>query len=325
MFKKLKIKNFKSVKDVELDLKRVNLMIGEPNTGKSNIREAFSFFSLLAEHSTRMIKNYIRLTELTDFFYDNLTDEPSLLALDDFSYSISYSPNRNSLDFQHHNTKAQINTNFTFSRNVIVKEFNAVKFYRFKDPQIVNQNGCEFLKPPFGENLFNIVYGSKKLRQLVQNYYKPYGLNLILKPQTKTFEVQKIEDGLGFSYPFELSADTLRRMMFYEIAVESNKNSTLIFEEPESFVFPFYLKLFGEKIAADPNNNQYFIVTHNPYLLQALIEKTPKDEIAVFAAYYRNFETKVKTLSENEIADCFDQDPFMAIAKEHNSESINTF
>jgi AAA15 family ATPase/GTPase len=35
--KNLEIKNFKSVKHLKLDCKRINLFIGEPNTGKSNI------------------------------------------------------------------------------------------------------------------------------------------------------------------------------------------------------------------------------------------------------------------------------------------------
>jgi len=39
MIKTLEIKNFKSIKDLKLDLRRINIFIGEPNTGKSNILE----------------------------------------------------------------------------------------------------------------------------------------------------------------------------------------------------------------------------------------------------------------------------------------------
>ena len=39
------IKGFKSVKAIHLDCKRINLFIGEPNTGKSNILEALGFLS----------------------------------------------------------------------------------------------------------------------------------------------------------------------------------------------------------------------------------------------------------------------------------------
>lgn len=33
----VEIKNFKSIKDLRLDCKRVNVFIGKPNVGKSNI------------------------------------------------------------------------------------------------------------------------------------------------------------------------------------------------------------------------------------------------------------------------------------------------
>ncbi|MEJ7661732.1 MAG: AAA family ATPase [Hymenobacter sp.] len=38
----LRIQNFKSIKDVEMKPRRVNIIIGEPNVGKSNILEAMS-------------------------------------------------------------------------------------------------------------------------------------------------------------------------------------------------------------------------------------------------------------------------------------------
>lgn len=41
------IENFKSAKNVELtDCKRINLLIGKPNVGKSNLLEALSLFCL---------------------------------------------------------------------------------------------------------------------------------------------------------------------------------------------------------------------------------------------------------------------------------------
>lgn len=44
MIKSFGIKNFKSVKNLSLECKKVNLFIGEPNVGKSNIIEALGFF-----------------------------------------------------------------------------------------------------------------------------------------------------------------------------------------------------------------------------------------------------------------------------------------
>ena len=44
MIKKLEIENFKSIKHLSLDCKRVNVFIGEPNAGKSNILEALGCY-----------------------------------------------------------------------------------------------------------------------------------------------------------------------------------------------------------------------------------------------------------------------------------------
>jgi AAA15 family ATPase/GTPase len=48
MIEELEIVNFKSIKNLRLRCKRVNLLIGEPNTGKSNILEALGLLSSCA-------------------------------------------------------------------------------------------------------------------------------------------------------------------------------------------------------------------------------------------------------------------------------------
>lgn len=47
MIKNINIKNFKSIKLLELDCRRINLFIGKPNTGKSNILEGIGIFTLV--------------------------------------------------------------------------------------------------------------------------------------------------------------------------------------------------------------------------------------------------------------------------------------
>jgi hypothetical protein len=89
-----------------------------------------------------------------------------------------------------------------------------------------------------------------------------------------------------------LASDTLRRIIFYTVAIASNKDSVLVFEEPESNAFPYYTKYLGERIALD-KTNQFFIATHNPYLLSAIIEKGRKEDVQVFITYFRDYQTHV--------------------------------
>jgi predicted ATPase len=101
-------------------------------------------------------------------------------------------------------------------------------------------------------------------------------------------------------------------MLFYYVAMESNKDAVLVFEEPEAHAFPYYTKHLGERIAGDASN-QYFIATHNPYLLVAVLEKAKKEEVAVFATQYRDYETKVTQLTEEQITQLLEADPFLGL------------
>jgi hypothetical protein len=103
-------------------------------------------------------------------------------------------------------------------------------------------------------------------------------------------------------------------MIFYTVAIDSNKDSTLTFEEPEAHAFPYYTKHLGERIALDENRNQYFIATHNPYLLTAIWEKSAAGEVAVFATYYRDYETRVKPLTQEDMTRLFEADPFLGVS-----------
>ena len=108
--------------------------------------------------------------------------------------------------------------------------------------------------------------------------------------------------------------DTLQRIIFYSVAIESNKDSTLIFEEPEAHAFPYYTKYLGEKIAFD-KTNQYFIATHNPYLLQSIIEKAKMNSVNVIVTYFKDYQTKIKQLNEQQISEIMDMDvdPFFTL------------
>lgn len=52
----------------------------------------------------------------------------------------------------------------------------------------------------------------------------------------------------------------------------------LVLDEPEANTFPKFTKILAERIAGDDRKNQFFITTHNPYLLHSLIKKTSSDD-----------------------------------------------
>ena len=169
--------------------------------------------------------------------------------------------------------------------------------------------------PPSGENLFAVLLTHKEIKSLASQVFSPFGLKLVFKPQENKIEVLKQYEEIFITLPYSLASDTLQRLVFYLAAIDSNKDSFLAFEEPESHAFPYYTKYLAEVIALDKNNNQYFISTHNPEFLLSILEKSPKEDVAVFITYFKDYQTKVKLLSEKQLEEAMEIDVFFNIER----------
>jgi hypothetical protein len=314
MIKKLSIKNFKSIKNVEMDCRRVNLFIGEPNTGKSNILETLGLLCWCGHGG--LLRDYVRFQNTPNLFYDELLDQQIEIETetetDTLSFKMKFENDRFHLEAK--SVKQRKGTTGTLEYSGVghihsSELFKFIKFYRFAKQDKFPQTGSSFLLPPHGSNLFAVVMANRKFRDTMRRFFKNFGFNLVLKPQERTFEIQKQVEDLVFSYPYTLTSETLQRIIFHVIAIESNKNSTLVFEEPEAHAFPYYTKYLGEKIALD-SSNQYFIATHNPYLLLSILEKAKKNDVNVFITYFQDYQTKLKGLDGEQLSELMDYDPF---------------
>lgn len=349
----LRIQNFKSIKDVTMNPRRINLIIGMPNVGKSNILEAMSLLGgmFFDEKGQKFMKGQIRYEDIRNLFYDgdwskeiDVRSEDlgatRLRAKDDVvevvfgnggEMALSWKESMNNITsslgsvasevFDYTNEKDK-QVNFDRLNNykgkvdtegvVLEKkkqngEYNYLKKFAYaKYTEHGNTSNYAHLKPPHGDNMIEVLQRSGDiLRKEIAGLFKPYGLNFALRIADRKFEIQKNIDGYIYSYPYSLTADTLQRMIFYLAAIESNDDSILLFEEPEAHTFPVYTSMLGRKIAAS-HNNQFFIATHSPYLVteileQMLPEEEQEGELAIFLAYYEDYQTKVKQLSNEEI------------------------
>ena len=308
MIKNLDIKNFKSIKNQVLECKRVNILIGKPNTGKSNILESIGVFSLPFGE----LKDFVRFEDMTNLFYDQDLGEKIKINADNFYYEVKFADG----DFlmgggnKEKKTDFKFNSNFDYGGNThnrLITGSSPFKFYKFEIIKDFRRQLSNFLLPPRGENLLSILLTNKDLRKLSADIFKEYGFRIVLKPQDNKIEVQKEIEDVIVSYPYSLVSDTLQRVVFYLVAIETNKDSVIIFEEPEAHAFPYYTKFLAERIAMD-ETNQYFISTHNPYFLLSVLEKTPCDEIGIFITYFKDYQTKVRTLSDKEKSEILDLD-----------------
>jgi hypothetical protein len=327
MIKKVEIKNFKSIKDVKFDAKKVNIFVGEPNSGKSNLLEAMSLASVLNIINSKEpnLRKLIRFEKPYDLFFEQNTDKPVSIQLNDFAFTIDIGERASfSLrvrGYQHIPKVFTISMDGSLGQSRdkyarSLKGFPNIKFYKFFSQSKFGDDTAGSLMPPHGDNLFTVIVTNKRAGILVSQLLKPFDLKLLAREAVNELELmpskEDLEEIIKVSYPYAASSDTLQRIIFYLIAMETNKNATLLFEEPEAHSFPFYTKLLAESIGLDENKNQYFITTHNPYFLMSLIEKTKLKDLAVFVTYMENYQTRVKLLTTKEVEELlgFDADAF---------------
>jgi AAA15 family ATPase/GTPase len=309
----LDIENFKSIKHCKLDCKKINVFIGKPNTGKSNILESIGLFS--APYS-KNFSDVVRYETLPDIFHDLEINEKIAVRINETEIVAEfYFQNDNFVLNARQGQNVMFHSQFKYkemqSENIMLPDSLSIKFYKFKviekfiNPKVIKE--YDFLSPLHGENLLSLLLVNKPLKKQVMELLREYGLKLALKPHDAKIDVQKEIDEVIIAYPYSLIADTLQRLIFHLAAIQTNHDSVLIFEEPETFAFPYYVKYLGERIAMD-QTNQYFISTHNPYFLLSLLEKSPKTDICIFITYLDHYQTKVKSLTQTDLEEVMDLD-----------------
>ena len=321
MIKNVSIRNFKSIKKLDFKAKRVNVFIGEPNTGKSNILEALGMFSLVYSKSPHEVP--IRYQDASNLFYDNDVYNciPHVKA-DDYSYQVKHNDQSGHIsllatlregadpgeeDMFDFDLKNKVRGGFISEEEELygLPRF-FIKFYQFKILKKY-QGFRQFLNPPFGDNLFEVLSTNKELRNIVSDLFTQQGYRLGLRQRNKEIEATKLVDDLLYSYPYETISDSLQRVIFYSAIIATNKNSTILLEEPESHMSPYYIRDIADRIAHD-TDNQYFLVTHNPYFLVTLVEKTKLSDLSVSVTYLEDYQTRLKQLTKKDLEEVTDLD-----------------
>jgi AAA15 family ATPase/GTPase len=304
----LEIKNFKTIKHQRIDCSRVNVFIGEPNVGKSNILEAlalFSFPNLIQDKSDYDFKNIIRSNTAADLFRDKNSSETIEVSIDSL-FAKFHELTNSFYELQVGNIATYLHAEFhkeLFSKNthgaiINSAELAKTKYYHYQNPiDKFELSNRKFLSYPNGENIGQILFEQDEVWDFFQNIlFKRNNHKLRYKAETGELIVFEENGKKVTDYSYKSIADTLKRLIFYYAAIESNKDSILIFEEPEVHSFPPYISMLGDKIARD-KDNQYFITTHSPYMLNAIIENSEMNDCSVFVVDYKNHETIIKKLS----------------------------
>ncbi len=307
----ISIINFKSIRNLKLEgLNRINLFIGKPNVGKSNILEAFGVFSLpyLRYSTNKKLNNFIRADYLNELFFDGNTENQIAIKNNLGEFGLSYylvdkiSPLGTKLKIHDVNTIISIEKDLTVTilGNDIDK--NPFKYYNFKTNQKPKRNNLSNLLPPAGTNLMGIIENIPALKKDLIQLFNEYNLNLVFDRASQELKVMKEQKEKEiFLIPYSSIADTLQRVIFYKTAIASNQNSVLIFEEPEAHAFPPYIVHITREII-EAKSNQFIISTHSPYILDYFLENA-MEELSIFMVDYKNGETVANKLSKEDMED----------------------
>ncbi|RXK83817.1 AAA family ATPase [Filimonas effusa] len=311
------ISNYKSIRRAALSCKRINVFIGEPNSGKSNILEALSLLGNPVFTDGMLSKQILRYKTLGDIFYDFNINRPILIQGGNINTALEYAVRENGVpenEFQLTITDGKTSHNhspFKIGHNGELKgdgtyPDSAFKYYQYKRLDNFQVQFLSSLSTPFGENLPALLLSNEDYRAWASDFFASKGFNLTLKPAENEINISKIINNAIYSYPYQSVSETLQRVVFYMMAIKSNKNAILLLDEPETNTFPFYTKFLGESMALD-KANQYFITTHNPYLLINLIEKTSFEDINVCVATMNDdYTTEIITLSQTQLEQVLD-------------------
>lgn len=302
------INNFKSIKNIVLeDCRRINLFIGKPNVGKSNLLEAMSLFCLpyLKYAKKKSIQQFVRVENDAELFFDGHIEKPIQLETDvisaemhlnnmGLSYLLNYNDSKDSglsLSFS--------NLVLSGKKNIDISPTNPFRSYFYPTLFEKEKLPLNYLLPPNGSNLMNIVTLLPDLKKDLTSIFADYGLKYVFDTNSQEIKVLKEKNpGEIFLIPFQSIADTLQRLIFYKAAIESNNNAVLIFEEPEAHSYPPFISKITQSIIQSANN-QFFITTHSPYVVNDFLELTG-DELAIYFVDFKNGETLVKRASESD-------------------------
>lgn len=305
------IENFKSIHKIELkDCRRINLLIGRSNVGKSNILEAFATFCLpYARYlKNKSIQQFIRTESEAELFFNGDIHKDILINVGQNSFRFSFNNDSSIMKLSGFINEEQVaeisklnikSSGFTQPENININS------YFFNTPFHFEDTPLRFLQPTNGCNLYRVLKPLSDLILEISNVLAEYGLKLSFESVGNQLKFWKeLPSGEIFTVPFNSMADTLQRMIFYKSVIASNKNAIITLEEPEANSYPPYIsKLTADIIHA--TSNQFFITTHSPYVINDFLEEKG-NELAIFLVGYQKGETVVKRLTDKELNQVYD-------------------
>ncbi|GAB4181551.1 MAG: hypothetical protein Fur006_16690 [Coleofasciculaceae cyanobacterium] len=265
MLKKIQIKGYKSIKNMELELAPINILIGANGTGKSNF---ISFFKLL--------RWMMQAPGQLQFFFNNLADWKSL----DAGHKEAKLMDIANLG----DSTAQ--TILRLMQCCVVHQFhNTSETARIRQRWDMEDN--RYLK----EDAANLAPFLLRLKETEPIYYQrivetltqiaPFFADFVLEPINNQviFQWRERNTDLVFS-SHQASDGTLRTMALIALLLQPQNQlpDVLILDEPELGLDPYAINIIGGLINSVSLHSQVILATQSTLLIDCF---EPKDIIVV--------------------------------------------
>jgi hypothetical protein len=336
MIKELQIRNYKSVRAADLSCKRVNVFIGPPCSGKSNILQAIALLNVFGDrncmYDDEELNWMLEISCWADVFWGGLR-EYRYLGKTEFptKYPVSIRALRksgetvtvkvdNAIEIrpaieedigaeeeEYHRVECSGSTvayvvPFSFAYELLSRtDLRRFAFYRFRlrrhdDPVPV------FIPVEEGVFLappFGYNLGLILNRdEALRQRIEAYTYKLELEKQIWSGENNKVffKCGRIGGIAFHSLPETLQRFIFYLTATYHNMEMVVAIDDLDP-IYPSFSQCIADAIATN-RSNQYFISTHDPFFLIYLLTEVPTKELNVFWTELDGGETKVCVLTE---------------------------
>ncbi|MCL2426309.1 MAG: AAA family ATPase [Oscillospiraceae bacterium] len=310
------IKGFKSIKECDLELRNINVLIGANGAGKSNF---ISLFEMLHNIFIRELSVYVAKKGVTSLLYNGKKTTESITAEFSFgtglySFKLECSEN-DSFIFQNEtlifegkefwndgghkesNALNSLRANDKFLEGASVFMNLGWRVYQFNDTSSTSpiksdhnvSNGAFLLNDARNlaaylyrlRELYPVEYGKiLKAVQLIAPFFKDF----VLEPMelnreliTLRWQQKGCEDIFNVS---QLSDGTLRFICLATLLLQPTKfqPSTIIIDEPELGLHPYAITIFTELVKKAAINRQVILATQSVELLDHF---EPEDVIVV--------------------------------------------
>ena len=298
----IKIKGYKSIKDISLDFNPINILIGANGSGKSNL---ISFFELLNKIYEEKLQEYTALKggperilhkgieEVEQIYFEISFDEKTngysatlqqgddgFIFLEEYLiYEGDYGGNISA-----YSKEASVKVTSSFRAKYVRRYLKAYRKYHFHDTtsnspftKMSHVDNDSYFLYEDGSNLASFLYHIQNDNKIIYNRIirtiqsiAPFFSDFFFKPNRKGYMKLQWQSKYN-SYIYgvsDLSDGTIRFIALAALFLQPELPSSIIIDEPELGLHPFAIaKLAGMIKSVASRNNQVIIATQSADLV----------------------------------------------------------